>query len=257
MSKKQTVVIIPARMGSSRFPGKPLKNILNLPMIEHVRRRALLCEVVDEVYVATCDREIADVVAKHNGKAIMTSDKHERCTDRVQEAVGKIAADIIVNLQGDEPLFFPEVINRLVSPMLKDDKIGCTNLLSVITDENDLRDKDIVKAVLGHGNQVLYFSRAPIPCLRVRGRCPMYRQTGISAFTRSFLNTFANLSSTPLETTESIDFLRILEHGFPIQGIIYDQKTTGVDQPDDIHIVEQILQKETAQNRLYRKILIV
>ena len=152
MSKKQTVVIIPARMGSSRFPGKPLKNILNLPMIEHVRRRALLCEVVDEVYVATCDREIADVVAKHNGKAIMTSDKHERCTDRVQEAVGKIAADIIVNLQGDEPLFFPEVINRLVSPMLKDDKIGCTNLLSVITDENDLRDKDIVKAVLGHGN---------------------------------------------------------------------------------------------------------
>ena len=223
-------------------------------MVEHVRRRALLCDAVDEVYVATCDREIADAVTKHNGKAIMTSDKHERCTDRVQEAVREIDADIIVNLQGDEPLFFPEVIEKLVSPMLADNTILCANLLSVITDERDLSDKDIVKAALDQNDQVLYFSRAPIPYLRTRVNCPMYRQTGISVFTKSFLDTFSNLSPTPLEIAESIDFLRILEHHFPVLGVIYDQKTTGVDQPDDIHIVEDILKKETVQNRIYQRI---
>lgn len=256
MSNKKVTVVIPARMGSSRFPGKPLKKILDLPMIEHVRRRALLCEHIDDVYVATCDQEIYDEVVRNGGKAVMTSDQHERCTERVEEAVQKIDTDIVVILQGDEPLFFPEVITQLIAPMLDDEKnIDCTNLLSVITKEEDVQDVDIVKTVLDRSNNVMYFSRSPIPYRRVEEKCSWYRQTGISAFTKSFLHKFSNLPPTPLEIVESVDFLRILEHRYPIYGVIYEQITVGVDQAHDIDIVEEILKTDDKQKKIYEEIL--
>jgi 3-deoxy-manno-octulosonate cytidylyltransferase (CMP-KDO synthetase) len=145
----KVIAVIPARMGSSRFPGKPLKKILDLPMVEHVRRRALLCPSVNEVVVATCDQEIIDVVSQADGKAVMTSDKHERCTDRVEEAVRQSSADIIVVLQGDEPLLGRDVIDRLIAPFKADENIVCSNLISVIKDENDLDDRDIRNSRVG------------------------------------------------------------------------------------------------------------
>ena len=253
---KKIAAVIPARMASSRFPGKPLEKILELPMIEHVRRRAVLCSYVDEVVVATCDKVIMDTVASFGGKAVMTSDKHERCTDRVEEAARGMDADIIVILQGDEPLFFPEIIDELVAPLLKDDSINCTNLLSVINDEADLNDIDIIKTIIDNNQHILYFSRAAVPYQRVRGKCRFYRQTGVSAFRKDFLHNFARLSPTPLEAAESIDFLRILEHGLSISAVICDQKTVGVDRPDDIGIIEGILKEDVRQKQLYKEIFL-
>lgn len=250
----KVTAVIPARMGSSRFPGKPLKNILGLPMVEHVRRRALLCEAVDDVIVATCDQEIMDTVSRFGGKAVMTKDTHERCTDRVEEAVQNSDADIVVILQGDEPLLVAEVIDRMIAPLNSDPSVLCANLLSVIRDDQDLADPDIVKAVVDHQGNVLCFSRAGIPYQRVKGDGPKYRQTGLSAFRRSFLQKFSQLEPTPLEKTESVDFLRILEHGYPIRAVIYDQTTVGVDRPDDIGIVENIIRKDPFQRHIYEMI---
>jgi len=254
MSPKKVVVFIPARMAASRFPGKPLAKILGIPMIEHVRRRACLSDAVDDVYVATCDEEIMDVVTRHGGKAIMTANTHERCTDRIEEAARNIELDIGVIVQGDEPLFTPEVLSLLVSPMLENNNISCANLLSIIKDKHDLNDVDIVKAVLDRQNFVMYYSRSSVPHMRISNDCPMYRQTGLSAFTKDFLGLFSNLSPTPLEGAESVDFLRILEHRYPILGVIYDQVTVGVDRPDDIEKIEKILHEDTVQNDYYKRI---
>ncbi len=255
--KKKVVAVIPARMAASRFPGKPLQPILGLPMIEHVRRRALLCDVLDEVVVATCDQKILDTVKQHHGRAVMTSDQHLRCTDRVEEAMGHLQADIVVILQGDEPLFEGDILRKLVTPLLNDDKILCTNLLSTITDPQDLQDQDIIKTVLDQQGFVMYFSRAAIPFFRVKGGkgMPVYRQTGLSAFRKDFLHKFSGLQPTPLEITESIDFLRILEHRYSVFGVVSDVRTVGVDRPDDIGIIEKILREDPKQSDLYNQIL--
>ncbi|MCP4652313.1 MAG: 3-deoxy-manno-octulosonate cytidylyltransferase [Candidatus Omnitrophica bacterium] len=254
MSKKKVVAIIPARMAASRFPGKPLAKILDLPMIEHVRRRVSLSKVIDQTYVATCDKEIFDVVNNSGGKAVMTKDTHQRCTDRVDEAAMDLDADIVVIVQGDEPLFDPQVLEVLVKPMFECDSMICTNLLSVIEDKADLDDIDIVKAVINNKNDVMYFSRSPIPYFRVDDKCPMYRQTGISAFTKEFLHKFSRLDPTPKEVVESVDFLRILEHGYSIRGVIYSQRTVGVDREDDVASVEDILRNDLTQKDFYEKI---
>ena len=184
----------------------------------------------------------------------MTANTHERCTDRVEEAMTQLEADIVVIVQGDEPLFSPGVIKYLVQPMLDDEKIVCTNILSNIFDESDLHDVDIVKASINKYQKLMFYSRSPIPHIRVRNKCPMFRQTGVSAFSKSFLSQFTALEETPLEVVESVDFLRILEHGFEIQGVIYDQLTFGVDRPDDVEKVTKILLNDPKQIKYYREI---
>ncbi len=255
MPNKKIVAVIPARMAASRFPGKPLFPILGLPMIEHVRRRVSLCAALDRVYVATCDQEIADCVKKFGGESIMTKSTHERCTDRVEEAAQHLEADIIVILQGDEPLFIPDIIEPLVAPLIENEQLVCTNVLSPIHDEEDLEDVNIIKTLLDQKNRVLYYSRAAIPYFRVKNNCPVYRQTGLSAFTKKFLHQFSQLPPTPLEVAESIDFLRILEHRFPIQGVIYDQRTMGVDQLQDVLRIETVLRESPRHKELHQKIL--
>lgn len=255
MSEKKIIAVIPARMGASRFPGKPLVKILDLPMIEHIRRRVVLSPAVDEVYVATCDQEIMEVVERNGGKAVMTADTHQRCTDRVEEAVQKISADIVLIFQGDEPLFDPKITDILLEALLSDENVLCSNLLSIISDENDLSDTSIVKAVLNKNDDVIYFSRAPIPFLRVHNNCPLYRQTGISAFRKKFLTQFSNLSPTPLEVAESVDFLRIIEHGLSIRGVAFGQPLFGVDEPDHVSRIEKILQEDQSQSEIYQNIL--
>ena len=254
MEKKKVVAVIPARMGASRFPGKPLAEILGLPMIEHVRRRVCLSRVVDDVYVATCDKVIFDTVTGFGGKAVMTRDTHERCTDRVEEAACDMDMDIAVVVQGDEPLFEPDVLSELIKPMLADDSIPCANLLSIIKNEKDLNDIDIVKAILDEKDFVMFFSRSSVPYMRVRVNCPLYRQTGVSAFRKDFLYTYSRLSPTLLEQTESVDFLRILGHRYPIKGVIYNRDIVGVDRPDDIVKVEKILTEDPEQKTVFDRI---
>jgi 3-deoxy-manno-octulosonate cytidylyltransferase (CMP-KDO synthetase) len=255
MTKKKVVAFVPARMAASRFPGKPLAPILGIPMVEHVRRRVALADVVDEVVVATCDRDIMDTVVAAGGRAVMTKDTHERCTDRIAEAAAKIDCDIAIQVQGDEPLFMPEVLSDVVAPFLRDSSVKCTNLLSVIGDKADLQDIDIVKTVLDNQGRVLYFSRSPIPHFRVDAPCPMRRQTGVAAFTRDFLLEFTALPPSPLEIVESIDFLRILAHGYAIHGVVCEALTVGVDRPGDVAKIERILREDAVQNALFRKMM--
>ena len=254
MSRQKVVAFIPARMAASRFPGKPLAPIAGLPMIEHVRRRVALSNAVDQVVVATCDDEIKTTVEAAGGVAVMTADTHERCTDRIAEAAETIDCDVAIIVQGDEPLFMPEVLQNLVEPFHRDPTTEVTNLLSRIEDRADLQHLDIVKAVLNEAAEVLYFSRAPIPFFRVEAACPLYRQTGVSAFSRDFLLEFAQLPPTPLEVVESVDFLRILGHGRRITGVIFDQPTVGVDRPEDVAKVEAVLRDDPIQAAVHRRI---
>jgi 3-deoxy-manno-octulosonate cytidylyltransferase (CMP-KDO synthetase) len=255
MNNKRVVAIIPARMAASRFPGKPLTKIMDLPMIEHVRRRTLLSPIIDEAYVATCDEEIMETVQRFGGKAIMTANTHERCTDRVEEAAKQVKADIIAIVQGDEPLFLPDVIEKLVKPIQSDNDVYCTNLLSVIKDYDDLKNIDIVKAVIDNYNNVMYFSRSSIPYFRVKTDYTMYRQTGISAFTKKFLSKFTKMAPTSLEKIESIDFLRILQHGYKIRGVAFHKEMFGVDRKEDVKKIEEIIQNDPTQNGYYKRIV--
>ena len=142
------VGVIPARMGSSRFPGKPMALICNKPMIEHVYKRSAMSKTLDDLYVATCDKEIYDAVIAFGGKAIMTSDCHERCTDRIAEAIQNIDADIIVNIQGDEPLIYPDMIDEALKPLLEDDSIVCSNLMAEIKNGADFEDSCLHRDIL-------------------------------------------------------------------------------------------------------------
>ena len=251
----KTSVIIPARMASSRFPGKPLAMIGDLPMIEHVRRRALLAQRVDDVVVATCDQEIIDVVTASGGKAVMTADTHERCTTRVDEASFQIGADIVVIIAGDEPLTLPETIEHVVKPMHENPDLDCTNLLSEIKDNRDFNDINIVKAAADQAGYIMYYTRSPIPYFRIQGDCPIYRQTGLMSFRTPFLHQFNALPETPFERIESVDMLRLLEHGYRILGIPTPLETYGVDHPGDIDKVLSVLAADENQRLLYKRTL--
>lgn len=254
MTRNKVVAVIPARMASSRFPNKPLADIAGIPMIEHVRRRVQIAPGVDEVVVATCDEEIRQVVESNGGKVAMTADSHERCTDRIEEASQDMDADIIVLVQGDEPLFEPEVIGKLLRPLLEDETLECSNMVSLISDKADLLDADVVKAVLSEDGYIMYLSRSPLPYRVVSNQCPLYRQTGIAAFRKYFLHAFSMLPPTALEVAESVDFLRILGYRHAIKGVVHDRVSLGVDRPQDVFKVEAALAEDPMQKALYEKV---
>lgn len=238
-------------MASSRFPGKPLVPILGLPMIEHVRRRALLASGIADVVVATCDSSIFEAVAAMGGRAVMTADTHERCTDRVEEAMRSLTGDIVVMVQGDEPLLVPDAVDRVAQPLRERADIVCTNLLSPLESDADLANPNIVKAACAQDGRVMFFSRAAIPSYRARVECPIYRQTGIMAFRSDLLHLYSTLPETPFERAESVDMLRLLEHGVPIHGVVVAYPTVGVDRPEDVPAVERWLQGNAVQRALY------
>lgn len=254
MQKSLITVVIPARMASSRYPGKPLASIMGLPLIEHVRRRALLAEQADLVVVATCDIEIMDAVENAGGKAVMTKNTHERCTDRIEEAITHLTGDIIVMVQGDEPLLIPAAIADVAAPLLADPGVDIVNLLSPLESEEDYSNPNIVKAACNLKGDVMYFSRAAIPYFREKNKVPVYRQTGIMAFRREVLEKFSSLPETPLERTESIDMFRAIEHGLRIAGVVTNYATIGVDMPIDVGLVETVLQNDEQQKNLFNRI---
>jgi 3-deoxy-manno-octulosonate cytidylyltransferase (CMP-KDO synthetase) len=240
-------------MASSRYPGKPLVKILGLPMIEHVRRRALLADGVGEVIVATCDQSIFNVVTGAGGRAVMTADTHERCTERIEEAARGIDAEIVVMVQGDEPLLLPEAVRRIAAPLVQDPSIVCTNLLSPLESDDDRGNPNIVKAACAQNGDIMYFSRAPIPLFRSRVEVPVYRQTGIMAFRSDLLRRYSSLAETPLERAESVDMFRLIEHGIRIRGVVVDYRTVGVDRPEDVPGVERLLQEDPQQRELFAR----
>ena len=238
--------IIPARLASSRLPQKPLADILGMPMIGHVYHRSKLCSTLDEVYVATCDSEIYNYITSIGGKAVMTSDKHERASDRTAEALLKIEKDtqskidIVVMIQGDEPMVTPEMINDSILPLLNDDNIKITNLMANMKTVEEHEDPAEVKVVVDKNNFAMYFSREPIPS-RKKGvdNVPMLKQVCIIPFNRDFLLEYNEMKQTPLEIIESVDMNRLLENGIKIKMVFTDTETYSVDTPADLENVNK------------------
>ncbi len=238
--------IIPARLASSRLPQKPLANILGMPMIGHVYHRSKLCNTLDEVYVATCDKEIYEYINSIGGKAVMTSDKHERASDRTAEALLKIeletnsTIDIVVMIQGDEPMVTPEMINDSIVPLLNDRSIKITNLMAKMNSIQEHEDPAEVKVVVDKNNFAIYFSREPIPS-RKKGvdNVPMLKQVCIIPFNRDFLLEYNDMEQTPLEIIESVDMNRLVENGIKIKMVFTDTETYSVDTPLDLENVNK------------------
>jgi len=243
--------IIPARMASSRFPGKPMKDILGVPMIGHVYKRVKMSKTLSEVYVATCDKEIFEYIVSIGGKAIMTSDNHERCSDRCAEAMLKIErdtgqiCDIMVMVQGDEPLTFPQMIDESLKPMIEDSSIEITNLIADIDSNEAFEDPNEVKVVMDQNNNALYFSREPIPS-RKKGvsNVPMKKQVCVIPFKRDFLLRYNKMKPTALEIIESVDMMRILENGGKVKMCETRYKTKAVDTKKDLELVINIMKSD-------------
>ncbi len=252
----RVIGVIPARMGSSRFPGKPLATINGIPMIGHVYFRSKMSQTLNEVYVATCDTEIYDYIESVGGQAIMTSDSHERCTDRIAEATEKIESmigskvDIVVNIQGDEPMVYPEMIDEALEPMLHDDNLATSNLMGGIKTLEEHANPNTVKVVVDNNQYALYFSREPIPSRKKSAvDVSAFKQVAIIPFRRDFLFTFNHLEPTPLEQIESVDMLRALEHGYKIKMVPTNYKTFGVDTPEDLRSVEEYMKDDPLVNQ--------
>ena len=241
------LAIIPARMGSTRFPGKPLKKILGTPMIRHVYERVSKCELLTKTVVATCDLEIVDYIDSIGGQAIMTSDSHERASDRCAEALGYlektdgIEYDIIVMVQGDEPMTHPDMITEAVTPMIDNENIIVTNLLGDIESIEEFEDRNCIKVVCDQNSNAMYFSREPIPT-RSKSTCiTMKKQVCVIPFTRNFLIEYTNLEPTPLEIVESVDMMRVLENGLKVKMVPTKHQTHAVDTAEDLQKVENLM----------------
>ena len=239
--------VIPARMGSSRFPGKPLSEICGLSMIEHVYRRVSMAEEMQSVYVATCDEEIKDVVEGFGGHAIMTSAAHQRASDRTAEAAEKLDVEIVVMVQGDEPLVTPEMVNCSVKPFMVDEGIQCTNLTGKINSLDEFHDPNTIKVVMDRQGFAMYFSRQPIPNNGEKkhpASLPAYKQICIIPFRKEALEKFIQLKPTALEISESIDMLRFVEHGVRVRMVETDSDTHAVDTPSDLQIVHKMMEND-------------
>jgi 3-deoxy-manno-octulosonate cytidylyltransferase (CMP-KDO synthetase) len=246
----KVIGIIPARYASKRFFGKMLANIFDTSLIRMTYENTLKSEALDEVVVATDHKMIFDHVRSFGGKVYMTGEEHICGTDRVAEVAIKHFpdAEIIVNVQGDEPCLDPSVITALVDMLQKEKKAQVATPVTLIENEEQFRSPSIVKCVFDKENRALYFSRSPIPyTLRYDPKLPIYRHIGVYAFKPSFLQTYCSLMKTPLQEREDLEQLRILEHGYSLYVCHVSTETIGVDIPDDLKKVENYLcQKNTS-----------
>lgn len=242
------LALIPARMGSSRFPGKPMAKILGKPMIGHVYERVARSALLTHTAVATCDQEIFDYIESIGGKAVMTADTYERASDRCAEALLKleqehgIRYDIVVMVQGDEPMTHPDMIAEAVQPMLDDAAIQVVNLLGNISDIAEFESRNCIKVVCDLNLNALFFSREPIPTRSKISNVPMGKQVCIIPFRRDYLLKYTSLAPTPLEIAESVDMMRVLENGDRIRMVPTKHSSYAVDTPADLARVEALMQ---------------
>ncbi len=232
-------------MNSSRFPGKPMTKIHGIPMIGHCFYRIKMCKDLLEVYVATCDDEIVNYIESIGGNAIMTSTSHERATDRTAEAMIKIEEmtggniDVVVMVQGDEPMITPEMITDAIQPFDNADTINVVNLMANIKSVEEFEDPNEVKVVVDNESNAVYFSREPIPS-RKKGydTVPMLKQVCVIPFKRDYLLKFNKMEETELERIESVDMMRIIENGEKVHMVLNDTTTYSVDTEQDKRNVE-------------------
>lgn len=234
MDKKNILAVIPARMNSSRFPGKPLADLLGKPMIIWVCEAAQKASMVDGVVVATDTEEIAEVCAKRHFDVVMTCKDHKTGTDRVAEVAKKRKANIYVNIQGDEPLIEPETIDKAVSQLIEARDFEVVNLCAKIENPEDLVDATVPKVAVGPERRAIFFSRSPIPYPKNPNLITFYRQVCVYVFTKNALQIFSKLKQGPLETAEEIELLRFLENGIPIKMTEVKTRSFGIDTPSDL-----------------------
>jgi 3-deoxy-manno-octulosonate cytidylyltransferase (CMP-KDO synthetase) len=241
------VAVIPARYASTRLPGKPLADLDGRPMIEHVYRRVAASKLISQVIVATDDLRIATRVHDFGGKVRLTKATHETGTDRLAEVAASLDCDVVVNVQGDEPLIDPHAIEELVAPFANEPAVQMTTLFRRINDAAELANPNIAKVVVDRGGYALYFSRAPIPYVRDPrgGWPPMYRHIGLYGYRRKTLLVLASLEPTPLERAEALEQLRALEHGIRIKAVETRHESFEVNTPEDLEQVRRLLTTST------------
>lgn len=235
------IAVIPARMGSSRFPGKPLADICGKTMIEHVWQRVKMNRSIEAVYIITCDGVIAEAARAFGAEVIMTSDKHTRCTDRAAEAASTLNFEVMLNIQGDEPLLNPAALDLLIKPFNEERGVMVVNLIEELNGEQEIANVNNVKAVIDQRSNILYMSRLPIP---QGNKSRHYKQLGLYALTREAILQYARLGQTPLEVAESDDMLRFIENGIMVKAVLSPYKTKGVDTPQDQKEVSALMMKD-------------
>jgi len=240
--------VIPARYQSTRFAGKVLTDILGKPMLQHVWERAKQSRMLDDLVIA-CDSEIVlKAAAEFGAKAVMTSKEHTCGTDRISEVVNPLDVKVVINIQADEPLIHPMMIDSLARALLEDKMLNMATLMKKIDDVLELLDPNVVKVVVDKNNFALYFSRAPIPYLAANAdidQITYYKHIGLYGYTKDFLFTYKNLPVSNLEKTEKLEQLRVLTEGFRIKVLQTPFETVGVDTPGDLEKVISQLNKRT------------
>ncbi len=238
----KTIGVIPARWASTRFEGKVLADINGKPMIQHVWERAKQSECLDDLVIACDDQRVVKAAEKFGAQAILTSADHASGTDRIAEVVEPLEVDIIINIQGDEPLICPTIIDSLVKMLIDDPSCSMGTVIKVIDNEDDLANTYIVKVVIDGEMNALYFSRVGIPHNRERNDTILhYKHLGIYAFRKEFLLCYKNLPKSNLEIAEQLEQLRALEYGYKIKTVLTEIDTIGVDTPEDLKQVELLL----------------
>lgn len=233
----RVICVIPARYGSTRFPGKVLARLWGKPIIQHVYERAARAATVAELWVATDDKRVYEQVRRFGGNVKMTSRQHRSGTDRTAEAVRGVPGDIIINVQGDEPLIYPALINRLAQALQRDAGSTMASVCTRINDDDDLKNPNVVKVVMDTDGNALYFSRCPIPFLRDQNgsrHVTYYKHIGIYGFRRQALLKLVRLPATPLEKSEKLEQLRALENGYRIKMLKARYQGQGVDTRQDL-----------------------
>ncbi|MSQ90357.1 MAG: 3-deoxy-manno-octulosonate cytidylyltransferase [Phycisphaerales bacterium] len=227
------VAVIPARLNSSRFPGKMLACETGKPLIQHAWERARACTAIHETIIATDHAAIRDAALAFGARCVMTRCDHQNGTSRICEAIATVDASIIVNVQGDEPEIEPELISAAIAALVGDEGAALATVVSPFLPEEDPSNPNIVKCVVGLNNRALYFSRALIPFCRAGGApANPLKHVGLYVYRRAFLNAFPSLAATPLEQAEQLEQLRALEHGFPIAVARGIARSQGIDTPE-------------------------
>ncbi len=233
--------IIPARYQSTRLEGKVLKDLLGKSVIQHVWENAKRAATLNDLIVATDDERIVSEVLGFGGKAVLTAKEHKTGTDRLREVVNPIDVKVVVNIQADEPLLHPSMIDDIVRPLLEDKDLAMTTLRKKITDPEDLKNPNVVKVVCDKNGYALYFSRSSIPYPRFAEGIVHYKHIGLYAFTKDFLFTFTNLPTSDLEEAEGLEQLRVLENGYRIKVATTQFDTIGIDTAEDLERAKEIL----------------
>lgn len=257
----KAVGVIPARYASSRFPGKPLASLSGRPLVQHVYERACRSKSLSRVVVATDDVRIYDVVAAFGGEVQLTGSHHPSGTDRVAEVAASLSDELIVNIQGDEPLVEPGMIDEAVAPFFAEADLVMGTLCRPIDSQEEQQSPHVVKVVRDRRGFALYFSRAPIPYVRVESRerrvegkgqpgpqpstlssqLFWYKHIGLYVYRRDFLLELARLRPTPLEEQEQLEQLRALEYGYPIRVVETKYDSIGVDTPEDLERIARLV----------------